>query len=216
MRETKPRQLSCLPSIAYSDSRADFREVSTDQRFLYCRFGWHGPTNPNKPNLTKTFVINNMPEKLQKKTKRHYRTCYQLFTAILTAIPRNFGWMGGASLSRIRVYGHGLSRRGFQKHPGPNPNTNPFPPVGRRQSAVGSRNSHPSGRFVELLTADRQLRSDFDRTEATNLLKKKDSDPGPKPIRTHFHQSAVGSWQLAVAHAEHRFAKATLAAIVKG
>jgi len=39
MGETKPRQLSCVLSIVYSDFEADFREVDTDQWFSYSRFG---------------------------------------------------------------------------------------------------------------------------------------------------------------------------------
>ncbi len=69
------------------------------------------------------------------------------------------------------------------------------------QSAVGGswQSAVPgSGRFLELLTADRQLPTDFDRTEATDLLKTNDGTPGPNPIRTHFHRSAVGSWQSEV------------------
>lgn len=57
MTETKPRQLSCLASIAYSDFRAAFREVGIDRRFCIADSGPRRPANPNKPNIAKTFVF---------------------------------------------------------------------------------------------------------------------------------------------------------------
>jgi hypothetical protein len=105
MGETKPRQISHMLSIAYSDFRTDFREVSTDQRFLDCRFGWPRPTDPNKPNVANACVVNNMTEKSAKQTQRICRICYQLLTAILAPICRKFEWKAGASLTGIRAQG---------------------------------------------------------------------------------------------------------------
>jgi hypothetical protein len=49
-------------------------------------------TEPNKLNVAKTFVINNMTEKSVKQTQRPYPTCYQLLTAILAPNFREI-WM---------------------------------------------------------------------------------------------------------------------------
>jgi len=58
---------------------------------------------PNKANRAKTFVSNNMTEKSAKQTQRRYPYCYQLLTAILAPIFREFGWKGRGSLSGIRA-----------------------------------------------------------------------------------------------------------------
>jgi hypothetical protein len=107
MGETKPKQLSSVPSITYSDFRADFRRIDSDRRFLYCRFGWRRPAKPNQANVAKAFVISNVGEKSVNQTEPAYRTCYPLFTAILAAIIKEFGWKRRGSLSRIRAHGQG-------------------------------------------------------------------------------------------------------------
>jgi len=115
MGETKPLKLSTMLSIAYSDLRADFREVRTSEGFLYIANLWRRPAKPNKANVAKAFFINNMNEKLAKQTQRAYPTCYQLITAILTAIFRKFGWKRRGSLSGIRAHGERRWHRGVRK-----------------------------------------------------------------------------------------------------
>jgi len=95
-------------SIAYSDFRAGFREVRTSEGFLSIADLGRRPAKPNKANLPKAFVINNMTEKSAKQTQLAYHTCYQLLTAILTAFFKKFGWMGRGSLSVIRAHGRPL------------------------------------------------------------------------------------------------------------
>jgi len=53
-------------------------------------------------------------------------------------------------------------------------------------------------RFVKLLAADRQLLTDFERTEATDLLKIKDRTRDRTQYEPIFYQSVASSWQLAV------------------
>jgi len=90
-------------SIAYSDFTADFREARASEGFLYIAdSGWR-PAKPNKANVAKAFFINNMTENSAKQIRLEYHTCYQLLTAILTAILREFGWMERVSLSGIRA-----------------------------------------------------------------------------------------------------------------
>jgi len=91
-------------SIAYSDFRAGFREVRTSEGFLSIADLGRRPAKPNKANLAKAFVINNMTEKSEKETQLAYHTFYQLLTAILTAFFNKFGLMGGGSLSGIRAH----------------------------------------------------------------------------------------------------------------
>ncbi len=64
-------------------------------------------------------------------------------------------------------------------------------PVASRRAIPASEPQRDDGRHLEW----GGKANDFGRTEATDLLKTKDGAPGPNPIRTHFHQSAVGSWQ---------------------
>jgi hypothetical protein len=59
-------------------------------------------TDPNKPNRSKAFVVNNMAEKSAKQTQRPYHTCYQLLTAISRPNFGKFGSMGPGLLSGIR------------------------------------------------------------------------------------------------------------------
>ncbi len=40
MKETKPRHLIAALSIAYGDFRGDFREVRTDEGFLFIADSW--------------------------------------------------------------------------------------------------------------------------------------------------------------------------------
>ena len=40
MGETKPRQLSCVPSVAYSEFRADFLEIDSDSTVSILPIGW--------------------------------------------------------------------------------------------------------------------------------------------------------------------------------
>jgi len=114
MEGTKPGQLSRVLSIAYSDSRADFREVSTDQRFLYSRFGWWGPTNPNKPNVAKHFIINGITAKSAKQTQPTYHIYYQLLTAILAPVSRNLDGSDVVHYHEFRRTGSG-SRVGVSR-----------------------------------------------------------------------------------------------------
>ncbi len=109
MGETKPLKLSTILSIAYSDFRVDFRELRTSEGFLYIADFGRRPAKPNKANVVKAFVINNMTEKSARQTQRAYHSCYQLLAAILPPSFRKFGWERGASLSRIRA--HGRARR---------------------------------------------------------------------------------------------------------
>ena len=99
--ETKPGGLSSMPSVVYSDFKADFREVSTDRRISLLPIWGLGPTNPNKPKLAKALGINGMTEKSAKQTQRTYHTLYQLLTTILAPISGRLGWKGCASLSGI-------------------------------------------------------------------------------------------------------------------
>jgi len=101
-------------SIAYSDFRAGFREVRTSEGFLSIADLGRRPAKPNKANLPKAFVINNMTEKSAQQTKLAYHTCYQLLTAILTAIFRKSGWKGLISLSGIRAHGPWVEDWGFE------------------------------------------------------------------------------------------------------
>jgi len=51
MGETKPLKLSTMLSIAYSDYRADFREVRASEGFLYIADLRWRPAKPNKANV---------------------------------------------------------------------------------------------------------------------------------------------------------------------
>jgi len=119
MREAKPRQISCVPSIPYSDFRAAFREIDSDRGSLHRRFGRLRAAKPNKANVAKAFFVNNMTEELAKQTQRTYHASNQLLTAILTPICRKFEWKGCTSLPGISAHGQGLSRRAFQKYSDP-------------------------------------------------------------------------------------------------
>jgi len=114
MGETKPPRLSYVPSIVYSDFRADFREVRADQQLSIFPIWGRGPADPNKPNIAKAISVNGMIDKSPEQTQRDYHTSYQPFAAILAPIFRKFGWKRRGSLSGIRAHGGRVGRRGFQ------------------------------------------------------------------------------------------------------
>jgi len=105
MGETKQLKLSIMLSIAYSDFKADFREVRTSEGFLYIADLGRRPAKPNKATVAKAFVINSITEKSEKQTQWPYPAFYQLLAAILTTILRKFGWKGRGSLSGIGARG---------------------------------------------------------------------------------------------------------------
>ena len=71
-----------------------------------------------------------------------------------------------------------------------------YEPISTKSAAGGWRSEVPwSARFMERLTGDRRLLTGFERSEATDLLKRKDGALGRTQYEPIFYQSPVGSWQ---------------------